>query len=246
MHASLGSSSAHSAGSARSTRTRLLLALATLAALAFSIAADGASGRLVAAPTLVVDNSFALDTADPQHAFDPTSTIVDRAIYDTLSTYRGDDLAHPTPLLVRSWTMTNASTYTFRLKTNVHFADGTPLTAADVVFSLRRLANLKGNPSFLVAGLKVSAVDKHTIVIRSATPDPQLLAVLANISTGIVNAKLVRSMAAATPATPRGRTARRTGSTRRHPPEPGAGLTSSSPTTRPHRSCSARIRTTGA
>ena len=56
-----------------------------------------------AAPTLVVDNSFTLKTADPQRAFDPTGSIINRAIYDTLFTYKGSDLSNPIPLLVSSW-----------------------------------------------------------------------------------------------------------------------------------------------
>jgi peptide/nickel transport system substrate-binding protein len=153
---------------------------------------QAASGtRLVAAPILVVDNSFALDTTDPQRAFDPTSSIIDRAVYDTLFTYRGADLAHPIPLLVRSWTDDGARIFTFRLRPDVHFADGTPLTSADVVFSLRRLINLKGNPAFLLAGAEVSATDDHTVVVRTTTPEAHLPSILANTSTGIVNAKLV-------------------------------------------------------
>ena len=75
-----------------------LLSLLVMAALASSMAANGSETRFAAAPTLVVDNSFALDTVDPQRAFDPTSGIVDRAVYDTLFTYRGNDLAHPIQL----------------------------------------------------------------------------------------------------------------------------------------------------
>ena len=164
-----------------------------MAALASSIAANGSETRFAAAPTLVVDNSFALDTVDPQRSFDPTSWIVDRAVYDTLFTYRRNDLAHPIPLLVRSWTSSGAKTFTFRLRRDVHFADGTPLTAADVVFSLRRLVNLKGNPAFLLAGVHVSARDRYTVVVRSATPEAQLRSILATPSTGIVNSRLVRS-----------------------------------------------------
>ena len=110
--------------------------------LALACGARRRTGRAAhataAAPTLVVDNSFTIKTADPQRAFDPTASIVDRAIYDTLFTYKGGDLAHPIPLLVQSWkASTDAKTFTFQLKQNVHFADGTPLTSADVVFSLQ-------------------------------------------------------------------------------------------------------------
>ena len=114
-------------------------------------------------------------------------------MYDTLFTYEGADLAHPRPLLVQSWSAsTDEKTFTFRLKRNVHFADGTPLTAADVVFSLDRLVNLKGSPSFLLSGVTISAKGKYGVVMHAATPDSQLPAILASPSTGIVNSKLLR------------------------------------------------------
>ena len=174
-------------------RTRRLLLLVGMGALAALIAAQGGGSRSVAAPTLVVDNAFVLDTADPQRSFSPTGYIVDRAVYDTLFTYGKSGLAHPVPLLVRSWSSTRAKRFTFRLRRDVHFADGAPLTAADVVFSLRRLVNLKGNPSHILSGFKVSAKDKHTVVIESSVPAPQLPTILTSASAGIVNSKLVRS-----------------------------------------------------
>ena len=58
---------------------------------------------------------------------------------------------------------------------------------------MNRLINLKGNPAFLLAGVKVSAAGKYTVVMRSATPATQLTAILANPSTGIVNSKLLRA-----------------------------------------------------
>jgi peptide/nickel transport system substrate-binding protein len=154
--------------------------------------AEGATNA--SAPTFVIDNSFTIKTTDPQRAFDPTASIVDRAIYDTLFTYRGNDLAHPIPLLVQSWRVSkDAKTFTFNLKRNARFADGSPLTAPDVVFSLRRLVNIKGNPSFLLAGVSASARGRYTVILRSKTPNTALPAILANPSTGIVNSKLVRA-----------------------------------------------------
>src|ERR1022692_1955088 len=139
-------------------RSTWLLPLAAAAALACAAAAYGATAHSSAAPTLVVDNSFTIKTSDPQRAFDPTASIIDRALYDTLFTYKGGDLSNPIPLLVSSWKATgNAKTFTFQLKKNVHFADGTPLTSADVVWSMNRLVNLKGNPAFLLAGVTVKA-----------------------------------------------------------------------------------------
>src|SRR5581483_8166063 len=81
----------------------------------------------------------------------------------------------------------------FNLKPNVHFANGDPLTSADVVFSLNRLINIKGNPSFLLAGITIKASGRYGVVMTSTTPAGQLPAILANPSTGIVNSKLVKA-----------------------------------------------------
>jgi peptide/nickel transport system substrate-binding protein len=175
----------------RSRRAALFAALASVV-LAAAVLVGGATARTAAAPTLVIDNSFTIKTSDPGRAFDPTASLVDHALYDTLFTYKGDDLAHPIPLLVSSWKESeDARTFTFQLKKNVHFADGTPLTSADVVWSLKRLANLKGNPAFLLAGVTVLAPGKYTVVARSKTPATQLPVILANPSTGILNSALV-------------------------------------------------------
>jgi peptide/nickel transport system substrate-binding protein len=176
------------------------IALVPIAALAAAVAAYGATSahsgtaaRAAASGTLVIDRSFEIKTADPQRAFEPTASIVDRAIYDTLLTYRGSDVAHPVAMLARSFTASkDAKTYTFNLRDDVHFADGTPLTSADVVFSFRRLINLKGNPSFLLAGVTVRARGKYGVELKSATPNTALPAILANTSLGIVNSKLVK------------------------------------------------------
>ena len=92
-------------------RNRLLpVAQRSRVGVTIGIPATALAGRIVAAearfsspasPTLVVDNSFTIKTSDPQRAFDPTASIVDRAIYDTLFTYKGGDLTTPIPLLVQ-------------------------------------------------------------------------------------------------------------------------------------------------
>ena len=168
-------------------------ALATAAGAWGATSTRGASHSSTASGTLVVDRSFEIKTADPQRAFEPTAAIVDRGIYDTFFTYRGNDLAHPIPLLVRKWTASkDARTFVFQLRRDVHFADGTRLTARDAVFSFRRLINLKGNPSFLLDGVTPSARGRYTVVLRSKTPNTALPSILTNTSLGVVNSKLVR------------------------------------------------------
>ncbi|HEY9457969.1 MAG TPA: ABC transporter substrate-binding protein [Gaiella sp.] len=169
------------------------IGLVFVVALAAAAAAYAGTSAKTAGETLVIDRSFEIKTSDPQRAFEPTASLANRAIFDTLFTYRGSDVAHPIPLLVQSWRVTeDAKTYTFQLKRNVHFADGTPMTSADVVFSFRRLVNLKGNPSFLLAGVTTKAAGKYGVVLRSKTANTAIPAILANTSLSVVNSKLVK------------------------------------------------------
>lgn len=165
-----------------------------LAAAVATFGATTASGQSQGQTrTLVVDRSFEIRTSDPQRAFEPTASIVNRAVYDTLLTFRGGDVSKPRLLLARGYRASNGGrVYTFDLRRDIRFADGTRMTAADVVFSFRRLINLKGNPSFLLAGVTPSARGRYTVVLRSATPNTAIPAIVANTSLGIVNSRLAR------------------------------------------------------
>jgi len=175
-------------------RSRAALAVGiALAAAATAVYATSAWPAAAQTDTLVVDRSFEIRTSDPQRAFEPTASIVNRAVYDTLLTFKGGDVSRPLPMAAQSYRASkDAKTYTFDLRRDIRFADGTPMTAADVVFSLRRLINLKGNPSFLLAGVTISARGKYTVVLRSSTPNTALPAIVANTSLGIVNSKLAK------------------------------------------------------
>jgi peptide/nickel transport system substrate-binding protein len=229
------------------TRPGTHAALAVLAALVTAAVATGATASSSAPTgTLVIDRSFEIKTADPQRAFEPTAAIVDRGIYDTFFTYNGGDVAHPVPLLVRSWSVSNgAKTYVFNLRKDVHFADGTPLTAADAVFSFRRLINIKGNPSFLLDGVTVAARGRYTVVLKSKTPNAAIPSILTNTSLGIVNSKLVKrhggTAAAGADKNDKAEQWLNSAASR----GPGAARICCSATARPHRSRSCRTRGIG-
>jgi peptide/nickel transport system substrate-binding protein len=149
--------------------------------------AGGAKG------TLVVDQSFVDKGVDPAREFTPTNNMLVHAMYDTLVTFEPGK-TEPVPSLAASWKGTDdAKRYTFTLRDGVTFSDGTPLTSADVVFSLNRLVNVKGSGAFLLDGIKVSAPDPKTVVVASKTPNPALLRILATPPTSIVNSKLVKA-----------------------------------------------------
>ena len=173
---------------------KVAVALAVGVALAATAVAYATStGSAQGTDTLVVDRSFEIRTADPQRAFEPTAAIVDRAIYDTLLTFRGGNVSRPVLMAARGYRASrDARTYTFDLRRDITFADGTRMTAADVVFSFRRLINLKGNPAFLLAGVTVTSRGRYTVILRSATPNTALPAIVANPSLGIVNSGLAK------------------------------------------------------
>jgi len=181
----------------RSPKRPIALAAVIAAVLVAAVAATAATAThkgAAANDTLVVDKSFDLKTSDPQRQYEPTGGIVDRGLYDTLLKFQGADVAHPVPSVATKFVASkDARTYTFTLRKDVHFSDGTPLTSADVVFSFNRLVNLKGNPSFLLAGITTSAKGKYTVVMKSKTPNPAIPVLVANTSLGIVNSKVVKA-----------------------------------------------------
>src|SRR5207248_2354192 len=76
------------------------------------------------------------------------------AVYDTLLTFKPGDTTNPQPLVAESYTTSpDARTFTFKLRKDVKFSDGTPLKAADVAFSYNRLLNLHDTPVYLLEGV---------------------------------------------------------------------------------------------
>src|SRR3989441_6061464 len=167
---------------------------AVLVAFLVSAACSGGTNTTTTSHVLVVDKSFDMKTADPQREFEVSGGIVAKALYSTLLTFKGADSATPVPAVASSYTASSdAKTYTFKLRTDIKFSDGTPLTSADVLFSFNRLINIKGNPSFLLADVTVSAPDASTVVLTSKDPNPAIPFIIPNPALGIVNSKVVKA-----------------------------------------------------
>ena len=58
-----------------------------------------------------------------------------------------DDNQKLVPGLATSWKATDELTWEFKLRKNVRFHDGSPFTAEDVAFSLKRAPNVPNSPS---------------------------------------------------------------------------------------------------
>jgi peptide/nickel transport system substrate-binding protein len=159
---------------------------------------SGASGA-AGGKTLVIDTSFDLKTADPGRTYEPTGLIVGKAVYETLLTFDGADVTKPVPALAESYELSkDGKTLTLKLKQGATFADGSAVTADDVVFSLTRVRDMKGTPSFLLDGVEVAKEDDSTITLTSKSPNPALPYILPNPALGIINSKVAKEHGATT------------------------------------------------
>jgi peptide/nickel transport system substrate-binding protein len=113
-------------------------------------------------------------TADP-HAMDEIQTTAQlRQVYEYLIGY--DSNLELVPQLATAWRLVDPTTWEFQLRPDVRFHDGTPFTAADVVFSFGR-ANTElpaGFAARIESVAEARAVDEHTVHIKTKFPDPQL------------------------------------------------------------------------
>ena len=148
--------------------------------------------------TLIIDNAYSFTTKDT----DPDRGGVDfdadpffHAVYDTLLTFNPGDTTNPQPLVAASYAVSpDAKTFTFKLRQDVKFSDGTGLKAADVAFSYNRLLNLHDTPVYLLEGVTgVSAPDDYTFVITTKDPNPAIPFIVTNPALGIINSTVVKA-----------------------------------------------------
>jgi ABC-type transport system substrate-binding protein len=133
-------------------------------------------------------------------------------IFDTLVTL--DPSLNLVPALAESWTISKDNlTYTFQLRTGVHFHDGTPLTVDDVIFTFERVLRpggdfpslahsylmvIDGAPEFAertrdeITGLE--SLDAGRLRIRLTHPYTSFLEVLAMDGLSVVPQKALESM----------------------------------------------------
>ena len=89
------------------------------------------------------------------------------------------------PGLATSWKALDDLTWEFKLRKNVRFHDGSPFTADDVVFTLKRVPDVPNSPSsfatFTKPIIETKVVDPHTIIFKTAAPHVLLPSDLASV-----------------------------------------------------------------
>ena len=119
------------------------------------------------------------DSLDPVLAGTFSTVFNGGLIYDTV--VRLNDKWEPQPGLATEWEANDTATeFSFTLRDDVTFHDGSPLTSADVVYSWRRFPD-----AFLGAPLKplvrpadITADGKNTVRIKAKSPVPWIYALL--------------------------------------------------------------------
>ncbi|PCK77194.1 ABC transporter substrate-binding protein [Rhizobium sophoriradicis] len=136
---------------------------------------------------------------DPIYSSASITTIHGKAIYDTL--FALDSKLMPQPQMVEKWEISDDKrTYTFQLRDGLGWHDGTPVTAADCVASIRRWAEVDGGAQLIMSQVQdISIKDDKTFVIVLKEPLPILIDILA-ASTGYYLA-IMREQDAKRPAT---------------------------------------------
>lgn len=138
--------------------------------------------------TLVVNHSFDFYCCDPPQGLG----LAIPQMYETL--VRPDPDGKLVSLLAQSWVASSDGlSVTFKLRHDVHFSDGTPMTSADVVFTLMRVKYLNGVASTAMTGLVASAPDAYTVVVTSTTPNLFITSQMSNAGNGILNSKVVQA-----------------------------------------------------
>jgi peptide/nickel transport system substrate-binding protein len=184
----------------RATRSRIVsagvvaLAITAAGCGGSTASSSGGSGSGPTVSTLVIANAVKVDTLDPEANSVNESIWLDQNLYSRLlqPNSTGTGLL---PDLASSWTVApDGLTYTFHLRPDARFSNGTPVTASDVVYSIQRSRAFSGGWGFLLTAVKaITAPDSHTVVITLSQPHAPLLADLAMYAYSVLPENLVKA-----------------------------------------------------
>jgi peptide/nickel transport system substrate-binding protein len=141
------------------------------------------SAPAFAKDTFVVDLVNEPSSLDPQKQWNPDSYYVYRNVFDNLLTRDNDGKI--VPQIATEWDYKSPSEVVFKLRDDVKFHDGEPLTAEDVAFSVSRIID----PAFKSPQISqfnkiksAEATGENEVTIVTDGPYPVLLAQLVKLS----------------------------------------------------------------
>jgi len=186
---------------------KLLYAL-SLSSLLMLGACSKKDGSVSMDNTLRVDVGTELPTFDPVLAEDGNTYRVINDLFAGLVDF--DQSNRPIPGMAKNWEISSdGKIYTFHLRDNLKFSDGSPITADDFVFSWRRLVDPKTGSSYafllkdvlngqkIIDGkekperLGVIALDPKTVVVHLEHPTNAFLSYITTPNVFVVPRKVV-------------------------------------------------------
>ncbi|WP_289059858.1 ABC transporter substrate-binding protein, partial [Mesotoga prima] len=156
--------------------------------------------------TLVIGaNTGIFITMDPAVAYEVFPNKIVAALYAQLVKLEAiEGVIVPVPDIAESWEISeDGLTYTFNIRKGVKFSNGDPLTADDVLFSLKRPIVLESVSAWFLVDIfginkdnvdeKIKMIDDYTVSITLNAPYAEniTLGILSNMFTGIVNKDVV-------------------------------------------------------
>ncbi len=115
-------------------------------------------------------------TLDPHSQNHATTNAILMHSYEGLVRYSAKQERDVEPALATKWTFISPTQVRFDLRKGVKFADGSPFTADDVVFSFGRIKQPQGTMQIYVTGIKeVKKIDDFTVDMILDAPQPILL-----------------------------------------------------------------------
>ncbi len=151
---------------------------------------SGAGGTSESQPTSSGSSTLRLALSGDMTTLDPTTSYqfegsqVLTAVYEGLLDYAPDSSAKIVPLLAQSYTQSDDGlTYTFKLRTDVTFADGTKMDSAAVKQSFERMGAkaVASQMSYMVSSVKsYETPDAATFVVHLKTPVSSFASLLAS------------------------------------------------------------------
>jgi len=130
-------------------------------------------------------------TMDPHVGWSTDTLQIVRACYERLVQLKGSTMDIE-PVLAESWEISEGGLeYTFHLRKNVTFSDGSPFNATAVKVSFDRLLGIGQQSQNFVAMDHIEIIDSHTVKFILKYPFAPFLAALATMQASIVNPNAV-------------------------------------------------------
>ena len=162
--------------------------------ISLPLAACQPAAAPAALTTITIADALQPSSLDIATEYEAAAMAVNRVVYERLVRYKGDT-TDIEPELATSWEQSpDGKEWTFHLRKDIKFHDGTSFNAEAVKFSFDRVLSINQGPAWMFSSIDhIEVLDESTVKFVLKEPFSAFLAVLANIwGTGIVSPKAVQ------------------------------------------------------